>query len=137
MVFYTIVYRLFGPLEFVVLGCISGQPLLGLGGDPVLTQWTRPPTDSTANREGVAGGQALFCTIARRNLDGNGGPVISFVGSFQVRNRRNVWSSGWDTGGDCEDILEVCSRVRNIKLLDLFLVSGDLALVHCDLFLEN
>ena len=39
MVFYTIVYRLFGPPEFVVLGCISGQPLLGLGGDPVLTQW--------------------------------------------------------------------------------------------------
>ena len=32
-------YRLFGPLEFVVLGCISGQPLLGLGGDPVLTVW--------------------------------------------------------------------------------------------------
>ena len=30
-------YRLFGPLEFAVLGCISGQPLLGLGGDPVLT----------------------------------------------------------------------------------------------------
>ena len=30
-------YRLFGPPEFVVLGCISGQPLLGLGGDPVLT----------------------------------------------------------------------------------------------------
>ena len=37
MVIYTIVYRLFGPPEFVVLGCISGQPLLGLGGDPVLT----------------------------------------------------------------------------------------------------
>ena len=31
-------HRLFGPLEFVVLGCISGQPLLGLGGDPVLTE---------------------------------------------------------------------------------------------------
>ena len=30
-------YRLFGPPEFAVLGCISGQPLLGLGGDPVLT----------------------------------------------------------------------------------------------------
>ena len=38
MVFYTIVYWLFGPPEFVVLGCISGQPLLGLGGDPVLTK---------------------------------------------------------------------------------------------------
>ena len=30
-------YQLFGPPEFVVLGCISGQPLLGLGGDPILT----------------------------------------------------------------------------------------------------
>ena len=39
MVIYTIVYQLFGPPEFVVLGCISGQPLLGLGGDPVLTPW--------------------------------------------------------------------------------------------------
>ena len=40
MVFYTIVYRLFGPPEFVVLGCISGQLLLGLGSDPVLTGMT-------------------------------------------------------------------------------------------------
>ena len=79
----------------------------------------------------------MFYTVAQRNLDGNGGPVISFVGSFQVRNGRNIWSSGWDTGRDCEDVLEVHSQVQSIKLLDLFLVSGDLALVCCDLFLEN
>ena len=46
MVIYTIVYWLFGPPEFVVLGCISGQPLLGLGGDPVLTETSSKLTSS-------------------------------------------------------------------------------------------
>ena len=38
-------YRLFGPPEFAALGCISGQPLLGLGGDPVLTPADVQPQD--------------------------------------------------------------------------------------------
>ena len=45
-------YWLFGPPEFAVLGCISGQPLLGLGGDPVLTQGN-PIVVDDSSEEGV------------------------------------------------------------------------------------
>ena len=97
----------------------------------------KSPTGSTTNREGIARRRSSLRRVAGRNFDGNGSPVVRFIGGLRVGGRCNVWTSGWDADGDREDILGVCGLQRGIEVLELVLVSGDLGFVCFDLFLEQ